>query len=291
MHRTRLTLLFVFFLTAGCSKLNSPPPVTTLTEAEKKFNRICQEDYNFTPVVFRLTNTVWIYIPLEQNIFEFKVSDKGPSSSAEASKSFAINYLEGTFTDRMFDIHYDIGPVKKYAKDPGYSSAYSEEFQKRQRGILTAIYRSYSELPLDKRSPDHAPDFFVVVIADIKTGLETQTLFYFPDFKRAMTDTFFYEEFTRRTVSEDPTGDAAILGDTAGRHLKPYEVTFPDFLAKQALFRIRYKFQRSDFPPQGNVNDTIAGVVTETVKNYEFTDYAGIKTEDLLRGESKEYKP
>jgi len=282
-----VTLLIIpLFVIVGCSKL-SPPPVQTLSEAEKKFNQICQEEYNFTPVVFRLTNTVWIYIPLEQNIFEFKVSDKGPSSSTQASKSFAINYLEGQFANGQFMIQYDIGAVKKYAKDPGYSTSYTEEFQKKQRGILTAVFRAYAELPTDKRSPDMAPDFFVLVIADIKTGLETKTIFYFPDFKRAMTDQFFYEEFTRRTVSDDPIGQNHIIDDRNGAHLNPTEITLPEFLAKQIVFRIRYKFQRSDFPPDGDIREEITKIISETLANYNFRDSESIELEDLTTGEKK----
>ncbi len=283
-----LLLLFCFLLT-GCSKINTVA-VNTLSQAEEKFITICQEEYNFTPVVFRLPNTMWIYIPLAQNIFEFKASDKGPSSSAEASKSFAIHYLDGKFKDSQFVIQYDIGPVKKYAKDPGYSSSYTEEFQTKQRGILTAVYRAYGGLPADRESPEKAPDFFVLVMADIKTGLETTTLFYFPDFRRAMSDNFFYEEFTRRTISEEPTGHTNILGDTTGRHLDPQEINFPEFLAKQIVFRIRYKFQRSDFPPEGQIADEIAAIVQETVGNYGFKDFDGVRLENLLSGETVSIK-
>lgn len=290
MPNKRALAVILIFLAAGCSKLELPP-ITTLSAAEKRFNHICQEEYNFTPVTFRLRNTVWIYIPLEKDIFAFKASDQGPSNSTEASKSFAINYLDGSFTDATFRVQYDIGPVKKYAKDPGYTTVYSDQFQERQRAILTAIFRAYGELPTDKRSPDRAPDFFVLVIADIKTGLETKTIFYFPDFKRAMTDQFFYEEFTRRTVSDDPVGDTAIIGDTAGKHLRPKDIVMGEFLAKQIIFRIRYKFQRSDFPPEGNVNDELLGIIRETAKSYGFTDYRGSVLTNLLTGESQEHNP
>lgn len=266
---------------AGCA----PPPVKTmpLSEADRKFAQLCREELKYPVVVQKLSQTVWIYLPIEDDIFSFRATDDGPKMSSQATAGFTIQYLDVSFADGKFIVRYDINKVKVYEKDLGYKSNYSEKYQEKQRSLLTAIFRAYADVPTTD-----VPPFFVLAIADIKSGIETKTIFYFPDFKRAMSDQSFYEEFTRRTVSDDPKGKADIIGDREGRHLTIREVTWPEFLSKQIQYRIRVKYQYSSFKPGENAEQEITDIVAQVTQAYDFNNYSGIVFEDLNTGTKTE---
>lgn len=199
--------------------------------------------------------------------------------STQATEAYAIQYLDVNFAGQKFLVQYDIGKIKKYTKDPGYTSTYSDKYQEKQRNLLTSVFRAYADVPTEQ-----VPQFFVLVIADITKGLETKTIFHFGDFKRAMSDQSFYEEFTRRTVSDEPKGNTTIIGDSEGRHLEITEVTWPEFLSKQIQYRIRVKYQYSSFPPGPNTPQEIADIAAAVTGAYNFTEYSGIVLEDLNAG-------
>lgn len=256
-----------------------PEQPVSLSQADEKFSALCRDELKYPVAVKRAPNTVWIYLPMEESIFDFKASDKGPQMSTQAAEGFAIQYLDVNFTDQKFLVQYDISKIKKYTKDPGYTSNYSDTYQEKQRNLLTAIFRAYADV-----ATEQVPQFFVLVIADIAAGLEVKTVFNFGDFKRAMSDQSFYEEFTRRTVSDEPKGNSNIIGDMAGRHLAVTEVTWPEFLSKQILYRIRVKYQYSSFPPGPNTPQEIADIAAAVTGAYNFTGYSGIILEDLNAG-------
>ncbi len=278
MSRTKfLTAAFLLLALAGCA--NPPAAAVSLSQADEKFAALCRDEMKYPVVIKRAPNTVWIYLPMEENIFDFKASPKGPKMSTQATEGFAIQYLDVNFAEEKFLVQYDINKIKKYTKDLGYASNYSGKYQEKQRNLLTTIFRAYADVPTEQ-----VPPFFVLVIADITKGLETTTIFNFGDFKRAMSDQSFYEEFTRRTVSDEPKGNTNIIGDTDGRHLEITEVTWPEFLSKQIQYRIRMKYQYSSFPPGPNTPQEIADIAAAVTGAYNFTDYSVIVLEDLDAG-------
>lgn len=266
-------ILFLAFV-IGCSKTPAPPP-PSLSEAHEKFLKLCQEEYDLAIVTQSPNNTIWIYLPLEENLFAFVANDKGPQLSRESSRTPAINFLDGQFEEGTFKIQFDISLSQKYAKSYGYTTGYSKSYSTKQRNILTALSRSYFEVEED------APDFVVLVIADITRGIETKMVFYFPDLKRAMVDSSFYEEYTRRLVVEDTTGHTDIIDDRTGRHLDFQEITWPIFLTKQILYRIRVKYQRSGFPPSDDTRKELLTIVARVVEAYDFTDFKSVELYDL----------
>ena len=259
-----------------------------------------------------LDNTLWVYIPLEKPMIEVKASDQPPAPLTDkATEKTNIDFIDGNFENGTFKIEYDIGKSKKYGADFGYSSALSEEYQTKQRNAFTSIYRAYvdvEEVPgqgilkkvegdvdyegsqknLTHKTLAHAyvktekvPDFFVVVIADISTGLERKITFYFSDLKRSMTDQFFYEEYAKRIIADNPVGNKSIVGDREGKHLDIQEETWPNFLTKQILNRIRFRYLLSEFPPSDNPEDEILKIVNETTSAYGFEDFQSVELNDL----------
>ncbi len=272
----------VLSILGGCAA--PPAPSRKLSDAEKKLIEICKNEYKFDVVLKSLDNTVWIYLPKTESFLDLKANEKGAQSSSEPKESVSIKFLDGNFTDRTFKLEYDIGPVKTYAKDYGFSTQFNEQYQKDQRNILTAVYRAFSDLRVsDPNAPTDvkAPNFFIIVIADITKGIEARIIFYFKDLLRGMSDPLFQEEYTKRFISDYPSGNQAIIGDKEGTHLNVEELTWPNFLIKQILYRIQYKYQRSAFPPSAETEMEVLKVIKETLEAYQFEDFNTVELRDL----------
>lgn len=312
-------ILGICLLIAGCDFSPSRQEKTLpLTSPQQKFQKICLEEYQLPTVLKAFEDTLWIYIPLEKHFFETKASDT--KDNIDPRKSTAkpeILYLEGDFINQTFTIEYDISPTKKYAKSYGYESAYTDEYNTILRQVLQTISRAYSDV---KENPDNpyeffemvpgdvtmsdaqaeashqqlvqshvktprVPTFFVIVLADITSGIQSRAMMTFSDLRRAMQDAPFYEEYTRRSVFETPTGDKAIIGDKEGTTIGMHNLTWGEFLARQMIYRINYKYARSSHAPSENAQDELIEVAVDTVKAYSFKDFTGIDLNNLATGE------
>jgi len=267
-----LTFLLCIFI-VGCSQPESIP-TRPLTDPLKELIRICDEEHNFNITVTPFDRTVWIYLPLEESFLQIKADAQGSSNSRKSSVSTTIKFLDGEYRDNDFYLTYDIAPSRGYAKKYGYSSEFSEEYITKQRHVLTAITRVFN----DSESP---PAFFVIIIADITAGLRARTIVHFGDLKRAYVDPSFHEEYAKRAISEQPVGNMAIVGDRTGASIELSDITWPQFLSKQMVFRINFKYQRSSFPPSENTQMELLNIAADTVAAYDFEDFTSIQLQDL----------
>jgi hypothetical protein len=320
MSKSRLShsllLLCAFGICAhGC---DIPPPAIikkSLNEANQYLVRIAKDDYKIDLKVIPLQNTIYIYVPMDAPLIEIKAKEGPPAPFQPAAEKREVHFLDGKLASREFHFSYDISPVKQYPPEYlGHQSQYSETYQKFYRYILTSLSRAYADveqLPdsgkfvhkvkgdIDyanknsqeqkdhKRlvhnyvSTDHVPSFFILIIADVKNGLWTQTIFYFPDLYRGLFDRDFQEEYVKRTVSDQVKGSVKIIGDYAGDNILLEEMTWENFLTKQILQRIQYKYGPSSFPPEGPDEQIIFNIVRETLKMYPFRDFDGARLTDL----------
>lgn len=290
----------------GCLKL-PPPPLTSLSTAEKKLIELCKKEFNYEIIVKPVGRTVWVYVPLSGGILELKAAPKQPPSLPK--KSWSILFLESIYNDKTFIIDYDIDKTKKYGKDYGYGNHYSDEYTKTQGNLITAVTHSYFDVGTvpgdiaytdgekDEKhrrlveahiKPDEPPEFFVIVYADIKKGIAARTISDFNDMKKALSNppVIPQEEYAKRYIFEI-YGDEALIGDKSGLSLTPEEIHLADFLAQQIQNRINYQFLQSSFPPSDDVEKEILKIVNETTRLYNFDDFTFIKLHDLKN--EKEY--
>jgi hypothetical protein len=89
-----------------------------------------------------------------------------------------------------------------------------------------------------------------------------------------------YDEFSKRVLQESK-GSTDYIGDEIGQHLEYNDIKMPDFLTKQMLNRIRYKFTQSDFPPQEKYEEAIIGIIADTTRYYHFKDFNEVHTDDV----------
>ncbi len=313
MRRFTLLILPIAFLLFMVSCAQQPseearPPTKSL----QKLIDLCKNDYNLDIVTKAYDNTLWIYLPLDKSFLNIAVSENGPTKSSISDEKPGISFLDGEFLDGAFQIRYDIGPKKSYIDDKGITSKFSQEYSKKQRFLLGAINRAYSEIEkepdsnryvekiegdrdfLDKKrdatrdrflrsyiKTATVPDFIVIVIADIEKGIELRMYLYLQDFRRGNRDQGFGEEYVKRAVTEQPIGHTAIIGDKTGSHLETYDLSWAEFLTKQMLYRINFKYTQSKFPPYPDALQQLTEIAAETVQGYDFNDFESIQFIDL----------
>ena len=308
--RDLLKIICVIFLCMGvsaCYKLDPLPP-TSAPEAKKKLEELLKDDYGIEEFTVRgVGNTIWIYLPFNKSFYKVQANNSGISRGDVTVKQ-EIKLLEGEFTNGMINIQYDIDKTRHYTKTQGYGQSYDEEFNKLYRYAQSAVKQAYplqteedEMLPGDrtfldpKKDRTHKdlvranvdledyPEFFVIVFADIKHGLEMRVIFNLNDYHRATYDPGFIEEFARRSIQEQPFGDPKIVGDMTGeKHIDFRELTWPEFLLKQMKHRINFKYGSSAFPPTEDSNKEILEQVVTTLNAYDYDEFEGVQLTDLV---------
>ncbi len=273
-----LSLICIAVLSNGCAKPKLK--FLTPTEATEKFNRICKDDYKLDIITHQLGNTLWIYLPFNGHLVDYKASPNYFTRSKKVEPKPRLDYIDGKFEDGHFNFEYSVNNKNYPDKDRGYSSSYTEEFQTAQRSIYTALARAFGDA--EATANERIPEFIVTIITDLEKGLELESILYYEDLKRVSSNPpdLNQEEFLKRYVN-DLRGDIDGINDKTGEHINYREIKLPDFLAKQIINRINFKFQSSDFPPSENTKDEMIQIIQETLKAYQFTDYQAIKIKDL----------
>lgn len=311
----KLIILFLLAFIPGCSKAPKKDIPISPAAAHQKFVQLCKDDYNLNIVTKAFEHSLWIYLPLDDSYLSIAASKDGPMKSSAPDEKLNIKFLDGAFTDSTFQIRYDIGLHKSYIDHKGIETRVSEEYSAKQRFLFEAITRAYADVEKlpdsdrhveevpgdvtyldDRKSAAHkklvqsdvetasVPDFFVMVIADIEKGIETKMYVYLQDLLRATHDQGFGEEYLKRLVVDQPIGHEVIIGDKTGSHLDAYDLTWPEFLTKQMLYRIQYKYQQSAFPPSEDTRSELLNIAADTVGAYGFTDFSSVELHDLSDG-------
>ncbi len=273
-------LASAIFILSSCSPAEKIEPKFTITQAQKRFEDKCIKDFNLHVRTHQIGHTLWVYLPIKNPIFDYEVQKEKKTNEATDKPSFIVSFSDGKYQNNIFSFEYDIVDKKKSKDDgPGFNSSYTDIYTRTQTNLLTAIYEIFLNAKTQK---DEQPiQFFVITITDIKKGIETHLTFYMQDFMRAWSGDIPNDEYMKRVLS-DQKGSPSMIGDETGSHLKYEDITMGDFLTKQILNRIRLKFQYSDFPPKdNNFDNTVIGIVADTVKYYKFEDFTNVRLNNL----------
>ena len=218
-------------------------------------------------------------MPTKEPIFDYESQKENSPDAGKKPSKFMVQYVDGNFKDGRFSFEYDIVTRKKSkVEDFGYSSSYTDNYIKQQNNLFTAISEVFFNVQPVKGQVQ--PKFIVIVITDIKKGIETRSTLYLEDFQRYMTGELPYEEYMKRFLA-DTKGSQSMIGDEVGSHLQFKEVTMEEFLTKQIINRIAFKFQHSDFEPPDDYDNTIAGLVADTMRYYKFTSFSAVQLQNL----------
>jgi len=270
----------------GCAG-KKEPPLQNLSEAQKKFENKCRAEFDLHIITRQTDNTFWIYLPLNEPIFDYESKKETSLGDERKTPKFSLQYADVHFKEEQFTLEYDVVTLKKSPQeDYGFSSAYTDSYVKKQNNLFTAISDVFFNTKA--ASGEKLPEFFIMVITDIKKGIETRGTFYLEDFQRYMTGDLPYDEYMKRFLA-DTKGGQSMIGDETGTHLDYKPVLMADFLSKQMTNRIKFKFQRSDFAPADDYDKTVAAIAADTVRYYDFKDFNGILLNNLRQDKKIHY--
>jgi hypothetical protein len=283
MKRLVPLLVIALLVCPGCQKKKAEAPPATLPEAQQKFVSTLRSEHKLNVSVFNAGSTLWIYLPMEEDLVDYHGSKR--SDQEKQKKQFLINTFEGNKKDEAYRFMFDITDGVKTSKDPGYKSEATEAFVRNRTLIYGTINENFIDLDKDK-----APEFIVVVVANIKKGIAYKTIFNLEDYTKYRSEVIPFEEYNMREFSE-LYGDADLVGDKTGKNLKVTPVEWPWFLIEQVKNRVNFKFLRSDFPPEGDIVIELAGIIANTFRYYDYKDFTMVVLKDLRDKKSYQFDP
>ena len=277
--RLNLALLCLTVLW-GCSK--TTPPTLNPSEADQKFLKIMKkESPTIAPILKTIGQTLWIYIPRKRGLLMYKAKEHAGTEETKKQRNLSLEYVDGRADDKNFFVEYDIFPRKKTSKDNGLTSGSTKGFIEDYQRVFSVISRVY----FNAQTP---PRFIVVVFADIISGIEIIDTSYLEDYKRYQTSALPYEEYMLREQSETK-GNPTIVNDAAGDHINYHDLSWGDFLIKQIVKRIEFKYQQSDFEPTEDTQGEILKIVKQTFDAYHFEDFNTVELRDLHDGMTRSF--
>jgi hypothetical protein len=245
-----------------------------VTDIQKKFEVKCRKDYSLNVITRLVGKTFWIYAPTDKPLFDFAAETPAPPDPLKKPPKYDLLFINGSYKTAAFYFEYDVIPkIKTDAQSEGIRNEGTDHFNKLYNNLFTAI----TETLLDTKT---VISFVVMAITDIKKGIEARYTFYLEDYRMVSVEGIPYDEFNKRVLLESK-GSANYIGDEIGQHLEYNDIFMPDFLTKQIINRIRFKFNQSDFPPQQNYEEAIIGTIADTLRYYHFKDFKEVHTNDI----------
>jgi hypothetical protein len=277
-------LLCILASLGGCTSKKIVLPRPSPTDLQKKFEAKCRKDYNLNIITRIVGKTFWVYAPNDKTLFDFAAKAPAPPDPLKKTAKYNLLYVNGSYRDSTFYFEYDIIPkTKSDLSNEGIRNEGTDYFNKLYNNLFTAV----TETLLDAKT---SISFMVIAITDIKKGIEARYTFYLEDYRMASLGVIPYDEFSKRVLQESK-GNTDYIGDEIGQHLEYNDILMPDFLTKQMVNRIRFKFTQSDFPPQENYEEAVIGVIADTARYYHFKDFKEMRTDDIRNKKKMIFTP
>ncbi len=258
-------LLFCFIF--GCT--SSTEPTYLKEDIAGAIRDLCQNEYKTEVKTKLMGQTLWVYIPLED---VFVKADK-PEKFIE---KFSIEQNKGDFQDETFRLDYLIKAIPEQEKYQEIK--YAESAAEKVNNVYKILFRVLFSMEELKKG---GPQFFCVVTADIKNGIEMKEIFYCLDLKKLSYNFISRSEFQHRTIA-DTQILPEIIGDKEGLRLNYHDITWEEFIIGQIEQRIKLKFQKAEVNKSADIDKEILKVVIYTLKTYNFKDFSSVALTNLL---------
>lgn len=266
-----LLLLSSAVLLNGCTVAQKPQPPFERTEAEQRIRDTFKNDFGLNTIVRSADNTLYIYIPTETSIIRLdKSMSFGGSGKKEPQLSFI--HFDCEFKDNVFNASYATAALpeaKQFINNITYN--YTLQTQEIMNKMYYMIYDSLSD------RPGHY-NFFKVIIADTKKGLEIKITFNETDLRKAIAGALPFFEFNRRVISEI-NGDNRIVGDTKGTHIDYQPIKLSEFICDLMIQYLRSgQDMVSDLTPEQIIQKRFYLLC----QMYDFNEFLYMKTNDIV---------
>ena len=277
-----LPVVIILLVLCGCQKKPvEHAPTANLSDAEKKFMTIMHDQNKLDVSVLKAGKTLWIYLPMEEDLVDYHGTHR--TDDTKQKKQFVINTFEGNQREKSYRFMFDITDGIRTSKDPGYKSDATEPFVRNRTLVYATINETFADL-----AKENTPEFFVVIIANIKKGIAYKTIFNGHDYEMYRSEVLPFEEYNLREISE-LYGDSTLINDKAGKNLDVQPIEWSWFLIEQIKNRVGFKFTRSDFPPDGDIVIQIASIVANTFRYYEYNDFTTVVLKDIRDKKSYQF--
>ena len=257
-----LWLIVLIFSLWGCDLLPFKPTYTSENIAESVV-KIAREEYQLNLVSKLIGQTLWIYLPLEEDLF---VDSDKPQ---ESISRFDFKHAEGILKEKTLNFVYDIREI------PETKESQNKKFNPEAGKKINKVLRCVRRVVFSLKREINGPRFFTVVTADTKNGFELTDTTYIDDLKKVLYEMISWTEYQYRTVEDIKLAPEAI-GDLEGEHLEFHDVNFERFLIDQIKQRLRIKFSRSsELPKAGSVDieKEVLKSIKTVFKIYNFSDF------------------
>lgn len=257
----------LIFLILGCF---APPGASyTIKNLSESLTEICKNEYNI-PIVSKLQGqTLWVYIPLEEELF---IDTDKPQ---EYSKKFEVKSIDGSLAGGLINLDYGIQEI------PEAKESQNKKFNPQAMDKINKIIRSLRRVVFSLRNDGYEPKFFIVVTSDIKNGVELIETTYIDDLKKAFYGIISWSEYQQRSLQDIKVSLEAI-GDFEGRHIKFQDIDFKEFLVEQIKQRIRLKFNRAEVEKGADIDKEVLKSIKNVLETYKFKDFLVLELKNLI---------
>lgn len=265
--KTALSLFLACIFLTSCT--SSTEPTFLRENIEESIHSIAKQEYGIDTTVKLVGKTLWIYVPVEDLLVKMDKPEK-------YTEKFDLINNDVDFQDRVFRLDYAVKAIPEKEKIQEY------KYDKKVLEKLTNVWKVLRRVMFSLKTSDKRnPQFFCMVIADIKNGVEMKEVFYYTDLKKVSYSYISWGEYQHRAIN-DTAVMASIIGDKEGAHLNYKNITMDDFIVQQIQHRIKLKFQKPEVSKNANIDKEIAKIVATTVKIYGLKDFDTVELDNLL---------
>lgn len=262
------SLIFIILLSLlGCSSSTAPSfqreSITTAIQD------ISKKEYGIDVKAKLFGHTLWVYLPIEELLTKKDKAETFP-------ERFQIKENTSELNGPVLKVGYSIEAVseKQVPQEYGYDKKAIEKINNVWKVLRRVLFSM-------ERSRESEPQFCCIVIADIKKGIVSRELFYYPDLKKVSYGFISWGEYQHRTVNESYLSPEA-FGDKEGSFLMYGDITFREFIPKQIMHRVKLKFQKPEVENNADIDKEIRKIAEYTLKTYNFSDFSTLELDNLI---------
>lgn len=259
-------LLLIALLVCGCAIPSEP--TYSLGNLADSLVKMAQEEYGLPLVSALVGQSLWIYLPLEEELF---VDADKPQ---EYTQKFDLKFVEGNLENSILSFNYDIREI------PETKDSQNKKFNPKAAEKINKVLRCVRRVIFSLKRYRYEPKFFITIATDTKNGIELIDINYVDDLKKALYEMISWVEYQHRTIEDIRISDAAI-GDTKGKHLEIYDIDFRAFIIEQIKQRIRYKFSRSELKKGADIDKEVLKSAKNVLEIYKFNDFLSLNLKNM----------
>ena len=264
--RLLTALLSLAFLT-NCTIPSEP--TYSLGDLSSSLVKMAQEEYKLPLVSTLVGQTLWIYLPLEEELF---IDSDKPQ---EYTQRFDFKSAQGNLKYDTLAFGYEI------RETPETKESQNKKFNPQAAEKINKVLRCVRRLIFSLKRYRYEPEFFVTVVTDTKNGIELIDVTYVDDLKKVLYEMISWVEYQHRNIEDIKISPEAV-GDKEGKHLKLYDIEFKDFFIEQIKQRLRSKFSRGEVEKGADIDKEVLKSIKNVLEIYNFNDFSLLELKNLV---------